>query len=139
MISFKSKSISESQQDLAEIIISQCKQIQSLISRALNSHMNINQSITVNTSSMIMSLEKVPLETLPNKTISLTSYASIKLPSKIQFNLNDNSSVIMRVKSFLFGNFLWKRMKIILVEFNTISNGWNNISIEYKFIKFILL
>lgn len=76
-----------------------------MISNALNLHMNINQSLIVNTSSSIMSLQKVEINTLPNKTIQLNNNAQIKLPSIINLNVTNNSSVIMRVRFFLISSY----------------------------------
>jgi tRNA(Leu) C34 or U34 (ribose-2'-O)-methylase TrmL len=64
-------------------------------------HLNINQSLIVNTSSVIMSLQRVEINTLPNKIIQLNDHAQIKLPSTINLNISNSSSVIMRVNFFL--------------------------------------
>lgn len=63
--------------------------------------MNINQSIIINTSSTIISLERVEINILPNKTIQLNNNAQIRLPSTINLNISNNSSVVMRIK-FLY-------------------------------------
>jgi hypothetical protein len=63
-------------------------------------HLNVEQSFIVNTSSVIMFLQRVAIDTLPNKTIQLNNNAQIRLPSIINLNLSNGSSVVLRVSFF---------------------------------------
>ena len=60
-------------------------------------HLNINQLLIVNTSSVIMSLQRIAMDAFPNKTIQLNNNAQIRLPSTINLNLTNGSSVVLRV------------------------------------------
>jgi hypothetical protein len=72
-----------------------------MITNALNVHLNIEQSLIINTSSVIISLEKITIETLSNKSIQLNNNALIRFPSGINLNFSQNSSVLLRVCLFL--------------------------------------
>jgi hypothetical protein len=69
-----------------------------MLTNALNMHLNVEQSLIVNTSSVIMFLQRIAINALPNLTIQLNNNAQIRLPSTINFNLNNDSSVTLRVK-----------------------------------------
>jgi len=67
-------------------------EIISSITRALNIHLNINQSIIIDKSSIYFSLEKTTTEFLPNRTIN-----QIDLPSIFNLSVEPNAIVLLRV------------------------------------------
>jgi len=67
------------------------------ITNALNVHLNIEQSISINTSSIIMSLKRLFGSTMSNQSIDLNDQTQIWLPDNLQLN----STISLRVKSFL--------------------------------------
>jgi hypothetical protein len=56
----------------------------------------------MNTSSAFMSLETISSETLLNKQIQQVGNAQINLPSKFNSNLNNISTISLRVCLFFF-------------------------------------
>jgi hypothetical protein len=66
------------------------------ITNALNVHLNIEQSISINTSSIIMSLKRLFGNTMSNQSIDLNDQTQIWLPDDLQLN----STISLRVKSF---------------------------------------
>lgn len=83
----------------AEIIANQVSETLELITKALNIHLNIGQNMKMNTTSVFVSLETVSFQSLSNKLISQVGKAQIRLPTKINSNKTQNSSVSLRVKS----------------------------------------
>jgi hypothetical protein len=73
------------------------KQI-SLVTAALNIHLNIGQNMKMNSSSVLMSLEKSSFESLSNKLIEQVGNAQIHIPS----DLDNNGTVSLRVCSLSF-------------------------------------
>jgi hypothetical protein len=67
-------------------------------------HLNIEQFLIINTSSIIISLQKIRINTIPNKTIQLNDNAQIRFPSIIKFNLSQDSSVLLEVSLFVKTN-----------------------------------
>jgi len=68
------------------------------ITNALNVHLNIEQTVAINTSSIIMSLKRLFTNTMSNQSIDLNDQTQILLPDNLQFN----STISFRVKSFLY-------------------------------------
>jgi hypothetical protein len=67
-------------------------EIISFITRALNIHLNINQSIIIDKNSIYFSLEKTTTEFLSNRTIN-----QIDLPSTFNLSVESNAIVLLRV------------------------------------------
>jgi hypothetical protein len=65
----------------------------SMITNALNLHLNIQQSTLVNTSSIIMSLKKMTIDTLSNQMINLNDKTQIFLPNDLQLNSTNSFRV----------------------------------------------
>jgi hypothetical protein len=82
------------QKQLAIQITSQITQINSLIISALNIYLNIGQNLTMNTSSVFMSLETTSISSLPNKLIQQVGNAQIRMPSHFTLSTNNSSSSI---------------------------------------------
>ena len=74
---------------MANYIDHQTRKTLSLLTSALNIHLNLGQHFTLNTSSAFMSLETVSMEFLANKTI--------EFPSNINWNPNNNQTISLRV------------------------------------------
>jgi hypothetical protein len=68
-----------------------------MLTNALNIHLNIEQSMIINTSSIIMFLKKTTIDTLSNQMIRLNDNTQIFFPN----NLNLNSTILLRVKTFV--------------------------------------
>ena len=69
----------------------------SSITAALSIHLNMGQNLTMNTSSVFVSLETAPTQSLSNKVISQVGNAQIRMPSMINFKTDENCSVSFRV------------------------------------------
>jgi hypothetical protein len=85
------------QKQTADQINSQTKETVSLLTSALNIHLNIGQNQTINTSSVFMSLETISVESLSNKLIQPIGNAQISLPSNINSNMNNDQTISLRV------------------------------------------
>ncbi len=85
------------QKQLATQISNQANQIISLLTSTLNIHLNIGQNTAMNTSQVFMSLETSSIESLSNKQIQQVANAQIQLPTNLQTNLNQHSTISIRV------------------------------------------
>jgi Fe-S cluster assembly scaffold protein SufB len=83
---------------MANQIISQVSQTNSLITSALNIHLNIGQNLTMNTPSVFMSLETASIESLANKLIQQVGNAQLRIPSRFYLSTNSSSSISVRVR-----------------------------------------
>jgi hypothetical protein len=72
----------------------------SLLTSALNIHLNIDQNLQMNTSSVFMSLETIGIQSFSNKYIGQSGNAHIQIPSNFQLNSTDNTSITLRVSLF---------------------------------------
>ncbi|UJR16137.1 hypothetical protein I4U23_003048 [Adineta vaga] len=84
------------QKQTAEKIRSQTKETTRLLTTALNHHLNIGQNITMNTSSVIMSIETFLIGYLANKLIEPIGNAQINLPSIFNTNLPYSQTISLR-------------------------------------------
>ena len=73
----------------------------SLLTSALNSHLNIGQNSLMNTSSVFMSVETIAIQSLSNKSIKQIGNAQIQIPSSFQLNSTNNNSITLRVSSII--------------------------------------
>ena len=96
------------QRQLAQQINNQMTETISLLSSALNVHLNIGQQSTMNTSSLFLSLETVSLQSLSKKVIYPSGQAQIQLPSKVD-HYSGNAIVSVRVSLWLISH----EMKIL--------------------------
>ena len=85
------------QKQLANQLASQANQILSLLSSALNTHLNIGQKSIINTPNVYMSMETISMNKLSNKNIQQVGSAQIQLPSQFNSSLNNNSTLSLRV------------------------------------------
>ena len=82
--SFQKKFANELNQKIDEMI--------SLLTSALNFHLNVGQQNTINTPEIFMSLERMSIQSLSNRTIKLIENAQIS----IRINLSANQIVLLR-------------------------------------------
>lgn len=75
-----------------------------MITSTLNIHLNIGQNITMNSSSVFMSLETISFQSLSNKVIKPIGNAQMKLPSNLYSN-NSNGTISLRVCYFFSSAF----------------------------------
>ncbi|CAF1309622.1 unnamed protein product [Rotaria magnacalcarata] len=81
------------QKQAANEICTEVEQTISLISSALNIHLNLDQSLTINTSSIFMSMETISVDSLSNKSVEQIGEARIQMPSNLQFSATNSSSL----------------------------------------------
>jgi hypothetical protein len=82
---------------MATKINSQVTETISLITSALNIHLNIGQNFTMNTSSVFLSIETTSITSLSNKIIQQVGDAQMHIPSSFNLSTNDNTSISLRV------------------------------------------
>jgi hypothetical protein len=86
---------------MANQISLQTTETLSLLTSALNIHLNIGQNLAMNTPSVFMSLETTSIESLSNKIIKQTENAHIQIPTNFQLDTPDNTSITLRVNLFI--------------------------------------
>ena len=87
------------QKRLATMIDQQTTEITSLLTRAMSIHLNRVQQWQMNTSSVFLSIESLPVDSLKNKSIQPIKDVRMRLPSNLIFNSTDSDSVLIRVCS----------------------------------------
>jgi hypothetical protein len=95
------------QKQMANQISLQTTETLSLLTSALNIHLNIDQYLQMSTSSVFMSLETIGIQSLSNRNIKQSGNAHIQIPSNFQLNSIDNSSITVRVSLFHFCGMLY--------------------------------
>jgi hypothetical protein len=75
-----------------------------MLTNALNKHLNIEQSMIINTSSIIMFLKKMTIDKLSNQIIQLNDNTQIFSPNNLYLNLTNNSTILLRVRHFVMLN-----------------------------------
>ena len=109
------------QKQLADEIQNTTSQMISLITSSLNNHLNLNQSLIINTSSVYFLLEKIDPNLLSNRTIN-----QISLPTNL--SVPTNSTILLRVKicffyiSVLGGNSKTSEFKTLKISAKHISD-----------------
>ena len=106
------------QQQLAEKVSDQATGIVSLLTSALNIHINIGQNFTINTSSVFMSLETLSVESFSKKVIQPVGSAQIHLLSNLYSN---HSTISLRVCFIDFSLIFYTR--IVIGSHATISSS----------------
>ncbi|UJR38826.1 hypothetical protein I4U23_031491 [Adineta vaga] len=84
------------QMQTANTIAYQVIETLSLITSAVNIHLNIDQHMTVNTSSVFLSLETLSISSLRNKIIQPFPNSQIQIPSIFNLTVNNNVTVFLR-------------------------------------------
>ncbi len=90
------------QKKLANQINNQVKEIISLLTSALNIHLNIGQNLIINTPEVFMSLETISFNSIFNKSIQQVGGAKIRIPENFKLNQNQNQTISIRVSCLLF-------------------------------------
>jgi hypothetical protein len=89
------------QKQAANQISTQTTDTMSLLTSALNIHLNIGQNLVMNTSSVFMSLETITIKSLSNKLVQQTGNAQIQIPSNFESNSTNDASISLRVDLFV--------------------------------------
>ena len=76
----------------------QMNKILSVLTSALNIHLNIGQDLVLNTPNVFTSLETLSPETLSNRKIQQVGTAQVSLPAKFNLTTNSNSTLSLRVR-----------------------------------------
>jgi hypothetical protein len=79
-----------------------------MLTNALNIHLNIEQSMIINTSSIIMFLKKMTTDTLSNQIIQLNDNTQIFFPKNLNLNLTTTSTILLRVKTFVHVKYIYQ-------------------------------
>ena len=109
------------QRQLANQIQSKTTATLGLLSNALNVHLNMGQNMTMNTSSIFMSLETVSIRSLGNRLVQQSDGARTQMPSSLQLDSHSHPSVSLRVRSpSPLHRFLLNRL--LLVYFSLLVN-----------------
>ena len=90
------------QKQLAGQIESKTTATLALLTDTLTIHLNVGQTMTMNTSSVFMTTETLTVQSLSQRTIRQPGNAQIQLPSTIQVNSTGNSPLSLRVRFFSF-------------------------------------
>jgi hypothetical protein len=85
---------------MADQIRTQSTDTISLMTSALNIHLNIGQNLTINSSSVFLLVETTSISSLSNKLIQQIGDAQIRMPSSFSLSTNDHSSISLRVCFF---------------------------------------
>ena len=87
------------QKQLADQLTTKVNEILSLLSSAMDIHLNIGQKSIINTANAYMSTETISADGLLNKNIQQVANAQIQLPSQFNSNLSRDSPLSLRVCS----------------------------------------
>ena len=90
------------QQQLANQIHTQMTKTTSLISSALNIHLNSGQNFITNTLSVFMSLETTSIQSLANKVVEQVGNAQFRIPSNFTLSSTNETSILLRVCLIIF-------------------------------------
>jgi hypothetical protein len=85
------------QQQMADTINTQSIETTSLMTNALHIHLNIGQKLTINSSSVFLSVETISISSLSNKLIQQIGDAQIRIPSSFSLATDDKSAISLRV------------------------------------------
>jgi hypothetical protein len=84
------------------MIAAQVTETLSSITTTLNVHLNIGQSMVMNTTEVFVSMETASIASLSNKLIQQVGNSQIRIPSIFNSSLNNNASVSLQVSSFYY-------------------------------------
>ena len=65
---------------MANRVLKQMQEVSSLLTSALNIHLNVEQQVTMNTSNVFMSLQTLKIESFLEKQIRSVGNARLRLP-----------------------------------------------------------
>ena len=84
---------------MADQVLRQTDEITSLLTDALNIHLNIGQNFTMNTAASFLALGKGSMASLANRLLPQVGSGQVQLPSTLHSNQSDNAPVSFRVCS----------------------------------------
>ena len=87
------------QRQLASRVLKEMKEVSSLLTRAMNIHLNVEQQFILNTSNVFVSFQTLNAESLLGKEIPLLDNARLRLPSTWNVSLQKYSTGSLRVRS----------------------------------------
>ena len=87
------------QKQVADQVLNQAEERTSLLTDALNVHLNIGQNFTISSSSIFFTLGKVSLESLTNRLFPQVGSGRVMMPSSLRSNQTSNDPVTFRVGS----------------------------------------
>ena len=87
------------QRQLANQIQSKTTATLDLLTDALHIHLNVGQNMTMDTSTLFMSLETVTAQSLSTRTLRQSGQAHIQLPSTLQLTPSNQATLSLRVRS----------------------------------------
>lgn len=85
------------QKQVAKEIFDQVTKTLSLLTSALNAHLNIGQNLTMSSSSMFVSLETQTLESISNKVIQQPGRGRIRIPANFTSIVPNNQTISLQV------------------------------------------
>ena len=86
------------QRQLSEQIQTKASATLDLLSSALKIHLNVGQNMTMNTSSLFMSMETVTVKALSTRTVYQSGGARIQMPPTLRLDANNQTSISLRVR-----------------------------------------
>ena len=87
------------QEQVSSRVSKQMNDVVSLLTRALNIHLNVEQEFTLSSPNVFMSLETLTVKSLLGKEIQSVGNARLRLPSRGNLSLGDHQSGSLRVRS----------------------------------------
>ena len=87
------------QKELSQRLLRQMDAVFTLLTKAMNIHLNVEQQFTIDTPNLFMSLETLKGESLMGKEIQLVGKARLRLPSTGNLSLNQQQPGSLRVRS----------------------------------------
>ena len=85
------------QKQMADQVLRQTDETTSLLTDALNIHLNIGQNTTMNTAASFQALGKVSMASLANRRLPQVAGGRVQLPSTLHSNQTDSAAVSFRV------------------------------------------
>ena len=92
------------QSQTASKIMHQAEETMALLTDALKPHLNIGQNLTINTSSVILSLGSASIGALSNGTLRLAGGGRMHLPQNFNSNLSEHTRVSFRVSPLVLSS-----------------------------------
>ena len=88
------------QKQFSSQVLKEMNEVSSLLTEAMNIHLNVEQDFLVNTSNVFFSLQTLEIVSLLGKDISSLDNARVRFPSSWNLSLPEHSTGSLRVRSF---------------------------------------
>ena len=126
------------QSQVANRVLKQMNEVSSLLTSALNIHLNVEQQFTMNTSNVFMSLQTLQIASLFGKEMPSVGKARLRLPSIWNLSLDEPQTGSLRVRSSFYLRIAVDfSFFLALVDFGTLAFVW--IFTEYESISIDLV